>query len=151
MTTNDENADLKRRIAELEAKVAPPQSAAQREKEDREWMDQVHQARERHMSLATNFFTRDDLRAFEAAAPTAAVREDAQSLRGGVPPPSGMLPTTSQIGEVHTAPGIVGSGRGWVMPAPLGPPPGVSQADRIVDEFDRRDKAELAERLARTK
>ena len=103
------------------------------------------------MSLATNFFTRDDLRAFEAAAPTSAVREDAQSLRGGVPPPSGMLPTTSQIGEVHTAPGIVGSGRGWVMPAPLGPPPGVAQADRIVDEFDRRDKADLAERLARTK
>jgi hypothetical protein len=149
MTPADENADLKRRVAELEKALAPPQSPAQREKEDREWMDQVHQARERHMSLATNFFTRDDYRAFEAATPTAAVREDAQSLRGGVPSPSGQIPTTSQIGEVHTAPGI--GPRGWVMPAPLGPQPGISHVDRIVDEFDRRDREELEQKLARKK
>jgi hypothetical protein len=42
-------------------------------------------------------------------------------------------------------------GTGWVDAPPLRPPPGVAQADKIVDEFDRRDRAELAQRLGALK
>jgi hypothetical protein len=38
---------------------------------------------------------------------------------------------------------------GWHDPAPLGPPPGVAIADRLVDQQDQIDKAELAVRLAK--
>jgi hypothetical protein len=40
-------------------------------------------------------------------------------------------------------------GTGWRESTPLSPPPGVAQADRLMDEQDRRDKVELAQRLAR--
>jgi hypothetical protein len=56
------------------------------------------------------------------------------------------------LSSVHSGrAGVFSSDNGWVRPRALGNPPGTEQADRIVDEFDRRDKAELAERLARTK
>lgn len=40
-------------------------------------------------------------------------------------------------------------GSGWVEPRPLESPPGVHIADRLMDEADRLDRIELAERLAK--
>ena len=34
------------------------------------------------------------------------------------------------------------SGSGWAREIPLGPPPGVAQADRLMDAQDAKDKAE---------
>ena len=62
----------------------------------------------------------------------------------------GMIPATQ--GTADRAPANVpGSGTGWGAATPLGPPPGVAQADRLMDEADRRDRAELVERDARLK
>jgi hypothetical protein len=40
-------------------------------------------------------------------------------------------------------------GSGWREPAPLSSPPGQDHIARLVDEADRRDKIDLARRLAR--
>jgi hypothetical protein len=36
---------------------------------------------------------------------------------------------------------------GWIDPNPLSPPPGIKHVDRLVDEQDRIDRAELALKL----
>jgi hypothetical protein len=144
--TADENADLKRRVSELEAKLAPPQSAAQREKEDREYMSKVHAMRERQMNFASPPLTRDEVKAMNEACPPSAVQDIV--AHGSIQGPTGMAPTSSQVGAVHTSPGIAGSGTGWVSPRTLGPQPGIDHIDRLMDEQDRRDKAELKQKLA---
>jgi hypothetical protein len=40
-------------------------------------------------------------------------------------------------------------GSGWVDPRPLEPPPGIEHCDRLVDEQDKVDRAELALKLAK--
>jgi hypothetical protein len=40
-------------------------------------------------------------------------------------------------------------GSGWRDPAPLGPPPGIAQADRLMDAQDAKDRAELIAQEAR--
>jgi hypothetical protein len=145
---DDEIADLKQQVAELKKTVAPPQSAAQRMQEDREYMSKVHAMREAHMNHASPPLSAEQRKAYEDACPTSAVQDIVR--HGTIPGPVGQAPATSQVGEVHGSPGI-GRGSGWVTPPPLGPPPGVAQADRLMDEADRRDKAELAQRLARSK
>jgi hypothetical protein len=147
MTTADENADLRKRVAELEKALAPPKVPPM--SSDAAYRDEMRAISEQRMNLATNFFTREDLRAFEAAAPTAAVQDIV--AKGGISGPSGQIPTSGQVGGVHTASGIVGSHNGWVTPRPLGPQPGIDHVDRLMDEQDRRDKADLAQRLARQK
>ena len=59
-----------------------------------------------------------------------------------------MIPESQQPASPRSA----GDGTGWAREIPLSNPPGTgpgSPADRIVDEFDRRDRAELIERGAR--
>jgi hypothetical protein len=60
------------------------------------------------------------------------------------PSSQGVIPSSQQLSNVRPA----GGGTGWQASIPLSNPPGTAQADRIVDEFDRRDRAELAQRLA---
>jgi len=77
MSDKDEIAALKARVEELEAKVYPSKSTFV-PKSDAEWIDEMHQMRERRMNLASNFHP-DDLRAMEAAAPShimRGIRED---------------------------------------------------------------------------
>jgi hypothetical protein len=66
--------------------------------------------------------------------------------RGSIQGPSGIA-TSGQVTAVHSAPGIFGSQNGWRVPMPMGPPPGTNYVDRICDEFDRRDRAELAQKM----
>jgi hypothetical protein len=60
--------------------------------------------------------------------------------------------TTGTVSAVHTSSGLPGShrGTGWVEPRPMGPPPGVAAADRLMDAQDARDRAELIVQEART-
>ena len=140
MTTDtaDKIAKLEAEVAELKAKVSPPKSNFV-PMSDAEWIDQMHQMRERRMSFASNFHP-DDLRAMEAACPTPMMKEialrDARAPTG----PSNMNPSsTSRGGSPANVPG---SGTGWVEPAPLVPPPGLRYVDAQIDAADARDKAE---------
>jgi hypothetical protein len=61
--------------------------------------------------------------------------------------PTGAIPTSQQSSGGGGSANVPGSGTGWAHETPLGPPPGVAQADRLMDAQDRRDRAELARKL----
>jgi hypothetical protein len=140
MSNDDEIAALRKEVAALKAKVDPPKSdfVPMTVEQHRDW---VHQMNERRMNHASNFHP-DDLRAMEAACPTSAVKDIV--AHGHVPGPSGMAGASGQVTRVSSNPGIAGSNT-----TPLGPPPGINHVDRLMDEQDRRDRAELARKLGR--
>jgi hypothetical protein len=59
----------------------------------------------------------------------------------------GMIP--SQPSDVRPPGNVPGSGTGWAREIPLSPPPGVKDADRLMDAQDAKDRAELVEREAK--
>jgi hypothetical protein len=65
--------------------------------------------------------------------------------------PGSAIPSSQQLTGVHPGGGSASGGTGWVAPTPLRPPPGVAQADRLMDAQDAKDRAELIERDARLK
>jgi hypothetical protein len=119
----DELAELKKRVAELEKAAKPP---APFDPGPIQRFDYTA-----GMSMPASA-----LRDMVNAVPTDMIREIA--MRDGRAPtgPSaqGVVPSSQPMGSVR-----VGGGN----TVPLGPPPGVAQADRIVDAFDRRDRHEL--------
>jgi hypothetical protein len=135
MTAKSELEELKRQVEELKAKVDPPKSTF-KPMSDAEWRDQMHQAAERRMSMATppsvvrDFAVLDDRLVKEVAlrdaraptSPSSAIPSSRQVSGGGGPLPS---PTP-----------------GWVDPAPLGPPPGIHWVDAqlIADDVKQRSK-----------
>jgi hypothetical protein len=137
--TPEEEAALKSRVAELEAKVSPPKSDFV-PMSDAEWRDQMHQMRERRMAHASNFHP-DDLRAMEAACPTDLVKgialRDARAPTG--PSSAG---TSGTVTRVSSNPGIPGSNTGWVNSRPLGPPEGLRYVDAQLDAQDAKDRHE---------
>jgi hypothetical protein len=135
----DENADLKRRIEALEAKVSPPKSDFV-EMSDAEWIDKMHQMRERRMNLASNFHP-DDLRAMEAACPTDLVRSIAlRDARAPTGPAGSAIPSSQQVSNVRTGGGS--STPGWVEPRPLSNPPGTNWVDAIAIADEVRQRKE---------
>jgi hypothetical protein len=131
MSDKDELAALKKKVEELEAKVSPRKSdPPQSERETAEWIDEMHQMRERRMAQASNFHP-DDLRAMDAL--THHTREIA--LRDGRAPtgPSsqGVIPSTQQVSNVHV--GGKSSTPGFVHEIPYGPQPGIDLIDRGVN------------------
>jgi hypothetical protein len=62
----------------------------------------------------------------------------------------GMIPDSQQASNARTG-NVPGSGTGWAREIPLSNPPSVAQADKLMDEQDRRDRAELAQRLGALK
>jgi hypothetical protein len=147
MGRDDEIADLKQQVAELKKAVAPPKSAAQRMQEDREYMSKLHASREARMNHASPPMSAEQAKAYtDAAGGPAGVRDLVQ--HGTIPGPGGQIPTTGQVGPVHSSPGI-GRGSGWVTPPPLGPPPGINYVDAQMDAQDKLDRAELEQKLGR--
>ena len=61
----------------------------------------------------------------------------------------GMIPSSQQPSGGGAPANVPGSGTGWGYSAPLGPPPGVAQADRLMDAQDAKDRQELIEKKAR--
>jgi hypothetical protein len=142
MTDKDELAALKKKVEELEAKVSPPESSfvPMSDAEHRDW---VHQMSERRMAMATPPSVIRDWNVLDDNL-VKGVRDDARCPTS----PSGMIPSSQPSGGPANVPG---SGTGWAHEIPLSPPPGVAQADRLMDAQDARDRAELIERDARIK
>jgi hypothetical protein len=148
MADDDRITALQRELDAL--KRALPVTSDERAAMDRaakEWANEMHQLAEARMAHAAPF-TREDIAAFDRACPPSVSRDIAS--RGGIKPPSadGCSGVTT---SVHRSPGLFGTQNGWVEPRPMGPPPGVAAADRLMDEADRRDRIELAERLAKAR
>jgi hypothetical protein len=75
-----------------------------------------------------------------AAVPDAVLRDVVNDSRRGVSEASSMAKTPG-------APPPVARPRPGNEPTPLRPPPGVALCDALMDEQDRKDRAELMERL----
>jgi hypothetical protein len=139
--SDEEIAALRKRIEQLEAKAKPPEPSRSSEADTAKWIDDMHQMRERRMSMASAFHP-DDLRAMEAAAPTHIVKEialrDARAPTG----PSGMVASSQQVSNVRE-----GGGTGWSEPIPLGPPPGIYRVDEQCIADAERQRAELKRKL----
>jgi hypothetical protein len=134
----DKIAKLEAEIDALKAKVSPPKSNFV-PMSDAEWIDRMHQMRERRMNFASNFHP-DDIRAMEAACPTSAVKDIV--AHGHIPSPSGMAGASGQVTRVSSNPGIPGSGTGWQAPTPLSNPPGTNWVDAICIADDVRQRKE---------
>jgi hypothetical protein len=89
--------------------------------------------------------------------PPSVVREMANAVPTGMIQDlvrHGTVQSPSQAGtsgQVTSVRGPSGIGTGWAREIPLSPPPGVAQADRLMDHQDKLDKAELAQRLGALK
>jgi hypothetical protein len=146
MADDERIAALQREIEAL--KRALPRTPEQRAADERmvaEHRDKMHQLAEQRMARAGNF-SREDLAAMERARPTSAVRDIV--AKGTIKPPSADG-TTGTISAVHRSSGLPGTQNGWVEPRPIGPPPGVAAADRLMDAQDARDRADLIAQEAR--
>jgi hypothetical protein len=86
------------------------------------------------------------MREMAAAIPDHVVRDIAlRDCRAPTGPSSqGVVASSQQLSNVRPA-----GGTGWQAPIPLSSPPGVAQADRLMDEQDQKDRAELVEREAK--
>jgi hypothetical protein len=136
MTQKDEIAALKKKVEELEAKLSPPKSppsAEERERATREWQDQMHQMRERRMSLAMPPSVIRDMAVLDDRLVKEIALRDARAPTG----PRGAIPSSQQAGGGGSSPS---STPGWVDPAPLGPPPGINYVDAqlIADDVKQR-------------
>jgi len=143
---DDELAALKKKVEELEAKVSPPKSDF-KPMTDAEWRDQMHQAAERRMSMATPPSVIRDWAVLDDRLVKEVALRDARAPTS----PGGAIPRSQQVTGTHPGGGVPGSGTGWGHSTPLGPPPGVAQADRLMDAQDAKDRAELIERDAKMK
>jgi hypothetical protein len=132
---NDELAQLKARVAELERATkppAPPDMKAYRRYDPTEGMSMPASAL-REMVNAVGDAMISDIAMRDGRAPTG-------------PSAQGVIPSSQPLSNIRTG----SAGRsGWAHEVPLGPPPGVNILDRIMDHEDAKDRAELVERHAR--
>jgi hypothetical protein len=140
MTNDEELAALKARVAELEALVPKP---------PKPFTEEPYQ---RWDPTAGMSMPRSTLLEMAAAVPDSAIKgivaEQRTSSVNQGPSAAGVGGT---ISSVHPNPGMPGShrGTGWVEAKPLGPPPGVAAADRLMDAQDAKDRHELVMEEAR--
>jgi hypothetical protein len=137
----DKIAALERELAEVKAAQdkAKPIDWAAEERATREYMSQMHDMRERRMSLATPPSVIRDFADGVSEANCRAIAATARAPTG----PTTMAPSSPPVTGVRSGGGNVpGSGSGWAREIPLSSPPGVAQADRLMDAQDAKDKAE---------
>ena len=141
----DKIAALEARVEELEraAKPKPEPSREEQERATAEWIDKMHQMREGRMSLAmppsvVRYFADGDDRLVKEIA-----LRDARAPSTPATIPQSQQPSREEPEKSSTP--------GYSDPCPLRPPEGVNYADRLMDEQDRRDRAELAQRLGALK
>jgi hypothetical protein len=136
----EEIAQLKREVEALKAKVDPPKSTF-KEMSDAEWRDHVHQMRERQ---ANSWMPPNAIREM-ASHPCNQVMPGVIQDRHAPNSPA-TIPRTEGPSNARSG-NVAGSGTGWAAEIPLSNPPGVAQADRLMDAQDARDRAELARKL----
>ena len=145
----DEIAALRAEVEALKAAQPKPEpSAEERERATRAWIDEMHQMREGRMSFATPPSVIRDMAVLDDRLVKEIALRDARLSPTSRP---GAIPNSQQPSGGGGAANVPGSGTGWGYSAPLGPPPGVAQADRLMDAQDAKDRAELVERDARLK
>jgi hypothetical protein len=136
MTNEEELAALKKKVEELEAKVSPPK--------EEPFKPEPHQRYDPTEGMRMPLSALQAMVAAEPRGFMAAVLHDNRAPTGR----PGMIPN-SQQGSSGPA-NVPGGGTGWAHEVKLSNPPGTgpgSPADRIAEEFDRRDRAELARKL----
>jgi hypothetical protein len=133
---DDELAALKARVEELERAAAPPKP----------FKPPPHQ---QYDPTAGMSMPPSALAAMVAVVPDRMIQDIVQDNRAPTGRP-GMIPSSQQSTGGGPA-NVPGSGTGWAHETPIGPPPGVAQADRLMDAQDAKDRAELIEREARFK
>jgi hypothetical protein len=138
MTAKEELAALKREVEELKAKLSPPKPFKPQPYEPIDWTAR--------MSMPPSA-----LRAMVEAEPKGFMAGVVRDNRGAPTGPTGAIPRSQQPTGGGGPANVPGSGTGWAREIPLGPPPGVAQADRLMDAQDQRDRAELIEREAKFK
>jgi hypothetical protein len=124
MSDKDEIAELKARVVELEAKAKPPEP----------FRPEPYQ---RFDPTARMSMPRSALQEMVNVVPDPVLRgivRDNQAPQG--PSSAGAIPSSQQISNVRGA----GGGSGWAREVPLSPPPGVAQADRLMDVQDAKDR-----------
>jgi hypothetical protein len=114
------------------------------EREAAEWRDKMHQASEARMSRASAF-SHDQIAAMQAAAPPDTIND--LVTHGVVREPSA-AGSSGLVTKVSANPGLPGS-TGWRTATPIGPPPGVALADRLMDHQDAIDRHHLMVEEAR--
>jgi len=137
MSDKAEIEALRKRVEELEAKAKPPEPP-------KPFVPAPYQ---RYDPTANFTMPPSALQAMLAAEPRGFMQGVLGDNRAPTAPAT--IPSSSQQPTSGHGSNVAGSGTGWAHQTPLGPPPGVAQADRIVDEFDRRDRLELIEQKAR--
>jgi len=123
---DDELAALKARVEELERAAKPPEKSDFVPKTDAEWIDEMHQMRERRMSMATPPSVVRDL----TVIPDHIVKGIVQD-RHAPTSATGMIPSSQQRADVHV--GGKSSTPGYADPRPLGKQPGIDLIDRAVN------------------
>jgi hypothetical protein len=155
--TADKIAKLEREIEKLKAAQTPqaPPPVPFVPLSDAEWRDQMHQAAEARANSWRP--TGEVLRKMVDACGTNDLRDLVHASHAP------RTPTMAGIPSSQTVSGVRASGRGlpqvtpgWQQERRFGdtgqhPVPGVAAADRLMDEQDRRDREELAQKLGALK
>jgi hypothetical protein len=131
--TKNEIDALRKELKELKSSITP---TVNDEAAMRQWQSDMHQLREARMAHASAF-SPEDLRAMEAAAPTATVKDIAlRDARGPLTPcsPGAIPPTISNVSRPI--------GTGWRDATPLGPPPGIGLVDRLLELDSAKQQGE---------
>jgi hypothetical protein len=133
-TKKDENAELRARIAALEAKIDPPKSTFVPES-DEAFRARMHDMAEKRMSMAmppavVNYFA-DGL--------TAADRADLARVARAPSGPTSAIPGSQQSGG--SGPSTTAT-PGWSEPRPLTTPPGTFWVDAQMIADDVRQRKE---------
>jgi hypothetical protein len=135
MTQAHDIAELKRKLVMLEERVKPPPIPS--EQEAKEWAAKMHASAEARASYVSPEIYREWNVIPDDVVKGIAMR-DCHAPLG----PSG-AGASGKVERVSTNPGLIGSNTtGWQAPTPLGPMPGVAQADRLMDAQDAKDLRE---------
>jgi len=128
----EEIAALRKEVEEIKAKLSPPKPF-------------VSEPYQRYDPTARMCMPPSALAAMVNAEPKGFMAGVVRDNRGAPTGPTGAIPRSTGGGGPANVPG---SGTGWAHETPIGPPPGVAQADRLMDAQDARDRAELIKRDA---
>jgi hypothetical protein len=137
----EEIAALRKELDELKSAVKPAPAPDPKESERRnaEWQNQMHQMREKRMSMATPPSVIRDWAVLDNATVRGIVLDNRNAPTG----PTGMIPNSGSGGARPSA----GDGTGFVDPRPLSNPPGTNWVDAIAIADDARQRAELKRKL----
>jgi hypothetical protein len=131
MPDDDELSKLKKEIADLKQRIDPPprQPSTHPRFDPTEGMSMPRSAMQAMIDAVPDRLM-NELR-------SDALKPNPMTLSGGVTKPTA-TESPKSIGK-----------KGWIGERPLSPPPGIAIMDRMMDEQDRIDRAELALRLAK--